>query len=33
MIRDYQQKSIDLIREEFRAGKRKVLLHLATGAG
>lgn len=33
MLRPYQQQSIDMIRKEFRAGNRKVMLHLATGAG
>jgi len=33
MLRPYQQDGIDLIRGNFIAGKRKVLLHLATGGG
>lgn len=33
MLRDYQVKALDLIRKEFQSGKKKVLLHLATGAG
>ena len=33
MLRDYQKKAIDQIRDEFISGNRKVLLRLATGAG
>lgn len=33
MLRDYQSAAIDSIRAQFSLGKRKVLLHLATGAG
>lgn len=32
-LRDYQQLSIDQIREHYRQGTKKVLLHLATGGG
>lgn len=33
VLRDYQELSINLIKEEFKKGNRKVLLWLATGAG
>lgn len=33
MLRNYQKKSIELIRSEFQKGNRKCLLWLATGAG
>lgn len=32
-LRDYQQRAIDQIREHFSVGRRRVLLHMATGAG
>lgn len=33
MLREYQQRSVDLIRTEFQTGTKKVLLWLATGGG
>ena len=33
MLRDYQQKAIDDIRKQYALGKKRVLLHLATGGG
>lgn len=33
MLRQYQSESLEKIRKEFCAGKKRVLLHLATGAG
>jgi len=33
MLRDYQSKAIELIREQFSLGNKKVLLRLSTGAG
>ncbi len=33
MLRPYQQTAIDLIRGEFQAGRKRVLLRLATGGG
>lgn len=33
MLRDYQKLALDMIREEFRKGNKKVLLQLSTGAG
>lgn len=33
MLRPYQADAINLIRKEFLAGRKKVLLHLATGGG
>lgn len=32
-LRPYQQQALDSIRAEFRAGRKKVLLHLSTGGG
>jgi superfamily II DNA or RNA helicase len=32
-LRPYQEKAVDEIREHYKSGKRKVLLHLPTGAG
>lgn len=32
-LRPYQQKALDGIRDHFRKGKKRVLLHLATGGG
>ncbi|HEX4932378.1 MAG TPA: DEAD/DEAH box helicase [Gemmatimonadaceae bacterium] len=32
-LRDYQERAIDLVRAEYRAGRRSVLLVLPTGAG
>lgn len=33
MLRDYQVKALDEIREHYRCGARKVLLHMSTGSG
>lgn len=33
MLREYQTKSIELIKKEFQSGNRRTCLHLATGAG
>lgn len=33
MLRDYQVKAVDEIRKHFKLGRKKVLLHMATGAG
>jgi DNA repair protein RadD len=33
MLRDYQEKAINMIREHYKDGKKKVLLHMDTGAG
>jgi superfamily II DNA or RNA helicase len=33
MLRDYQQKVIELARKEFCSGKKAVLLVMPTGAG
>lgn len=33
VLRPYQQKTIDLVREEIRKGKRRILICLPTGAG
>lgn len=32
-LRDYQIKALNLIRKEYAAGRRCVLLHLTTGGG
>jgi len=33
MLRPYQENALNLIRQEFAAGCKKVLLHIATGGG
>lgn len=33
MLRDYQQKAVEEIRNHFKAGRKKVMLQMATGAG
>lgn len=33
MLRDYQVKAVNEIRSNFKAGRKKVLLHMSTGAG
>lgn len=33
MLRDYQTEALDQVRAHYRAGRRRVLLHLATGGG
>ncbi len=33
MLRDYQLKALDEVREHFRRGVRKILIHMATGGG